>query len=249
MANFIPLNDYTMYILDKMIVKYHLKPPFLDGGCGTGYVSKFLATRGWQGKAIDLSDEAIRITKKNLSSFKKIQVLKQEILNQKGKFNTIILFDVLEHIKDDNKVLRKINQLLNPGGYVILALTSNPKEWRWDDEFYGHYRRYTEDDIKYKLIKTGYKPRDFIEYTFPVFWLIRVIYTSIIKPPKANFYDKAERTNTSGIFSAWNIPPLLNIILKLDFFWKTVFFIQYLFFRNVTSFGFAMLVVANKPRE
>lgn len=247
MANFSPLNNYTLYILDKMIAKYQLKSPFLDGGCGTGYVSRHLAMKGWEGKAIDLSAEAVRISKRELSSFRKVRVAREGILNQREKFNTIILFDVIEHIKDDEKVLRKINQLLNPKGYVLLALTSNPREWRWDDEFYGHYRRYSKNDIRYKLIGAEFKPIAFIEYTFPVFWFIRLLYTTVLKSPKINFTDKAKRTSVSAISSAWKMPFLLSLIVKLDFFWKIVFFLQYLFFSKLTSFGFAMLVVAEKP--
>lgn len=249
MANFSPLNDFTLYILDKMIAKYQLKSPFLDGGCGTGYVSRHLAMKGWRGKAIDLSEEAVRISKENLSSFDKVNVAKEGILNQKDKFNTVILFDVIEHIEDDEKVLRKINKLLNTKGYVLLALTSNPREWRWDDEFYGHYRRYSVEDIRSKLIKAGFKPKEFIEYTFPIFWFMRRLYTTILKPPKINFIDKAKRTSISATSSAWKLPFLLSLIMKLDFFWKTVFFLQYLFFSKFISFGFAMLAVAEKPKE
>lgn len=248
MANFSPLNKYTLYILDKMIAKYQLKPPFLDGGCGTGYVSKHLALKGWAGKAIDLSEDAIRISKENLSSFDKVKVLKQEILEQKGKFNTIILFDVIEHIKDDEEVLRKINQLLNIDGHVLLALTSNQKEWRWDDEFYGHYRRYSKEDIIFKLNKTGFKPNEFIEYTFPVFWLIRILYTTILKSPKIDIKNKAQRTNVSALSTAWRMPALFSVIIKLDFLWEIIFFLQYLFFRKLTSYGFAILAVAEKSK-
>lgn len=247
MANFSPLNNYTLYIFDKIIAKYQLKSPFLDGGCGTGYVSRYLAMKGWEGKAIDLSEDAVRVSRENLSYFDKVKVAKEGILNQKGKFNTVILFDVIEHIKDDEKVLRKINQLLNPNGFVLLALTSNPKEWRWDDEFYGHYRRYNENDIRTKLIKANLEPKDFVEYTFPVFWLIRRLYTTIQKPPQINLKDKVKRTDTSAISSSWSIPPLFQVIIKLDLLWRIIFFFQYHFFKKNISSGFAMLVLAQKP--
>lgn len=246
MANFAPLNNYTLYILDKIIAKYQLKSPFLDGGCGTGYVSRHLAMKGWEGKAIDLSEDAVRVSRENLSSFDKVKVAKEGILNQKGKYNTVILFDVIEHIKDDKKVLRKISQLLNLRGHVLLALTSNPKEWRWDDEFYGHYRRYSESDIRNKLMKVGLEPKDIIEYTFPAFWLIRRLYTGIQKPPHVNFKDKVKRTEMSAISSSWHIPYLFQLIIRLDFLWRIIFFFQYHFFKNNISSGFAMLVLAQK---
>lgn len=249
MANFSPLNNYMLYVFDKLILKYGLKPPFLDAGCGSGYASKYLALKGWKGKAIDLSAEAIKLSQKELSSFQNVKVTQEGILSQKENFNTIILFDVIEHIEDDEKMLRKTNQLLNSRGNLILALTSNPKEWRWDDEFYGHFRRYTEDDIRKKLIKAGFEPKEFIESTFPIFWFIRRLYTSLVKPPEMDFRDKGKRTNASATSTAWKISGLFNILIKLSFLWELVFFIQYIFFKRFTSYGFGMLVVAQKSTK
>lgn len=246
MANFSPLNDYILYIFDKIIPKYNLKPPFLDAGCGTGYVSKYLASKGWAGKAIDLSSEAINICKKELSHFSEVKVAKQGILNQKEKFSTIIMIDVIEHLKNDDEVLRKISSILTPNGYIILAFTSNPKEWRWDDDFYGHYRRYTEKDIKRKLKRAGLEPEEFIEYTFPSFWLIRRIYTSFQKPTVLNFKNKAKRTDLSSTSSSWNVSPIFRQFMGLKFFWKIIFYIQFHFFKRFTTQGFATLVVAKK---
>lgn len=246
MANFSPFNNYMLYVFDKLIAQYRLKPPFLDAGCGIGYASRHLAMKGWGGKAIDLSGKAIKMSRENLSSFPEVEVKKESILNQKDKYNTIFLFDVLEHIKDDVKILKKINSLLAPGGYLVLALTSNPREWRWDDEFYGHYRRYSARDIETKLKSTGLKPQDFIEYTFPVFWLIRRIYTAVLIPPKVNYSDKEKRTKQSALSSAWRIPAFASLIVNLTPFWNMVFFLQYLLFKKSTSWGFAMFVLAKK---
>lgn len=247
MANFSPLNNYTLFLVNRVIQDYQLKPPFLDAGCGTGYVSKYLAMRGWTGKAIDLSPKALEITKKSLLTFNKVKVMREGIMTQKGKYNTILLFDVIEHIKDDEKVLEKIKHLLNPGGYLLIALTSNPKEWRWDDEFYGHYRRYSENDIKDKLRKAGLESVSFIEYTFPFFWLIRRLYTAILKPPKTNFTDKERRTSESAISFPWKTSSMLSAVIGMHFLWNTVFFLQYTLFKKFTAYGFGMLVLVQRP--
>lgn len=249
MANFSPLNNYILFLVNRVVQNYQLKPPFLDAGSGTGYASKYLAMRGWAGKAIDLSPKALEITKKSLLPFNKVKVMREDIMIQKGKFNTILLFDVIEHIKDDEKVLKKINHLLNPGGYLLLALTSNPKEWRWDDEFYGHYRRYSENDIKDKLRKVGLEPVSFTEYTFPFFWLIRRLYTAILKPPKTNFIDKKSRTSESAISYPWKTSSMLSAVIRMQFLWNIVFFLQYTFFKKFTAFGFGMLVLVQRPKN
>ena len=68
---------------------------------------------------------------------------KQPLSEVTGSWNTIILWDVLEHIDDDAAALRTIERLLRPGGRLLIAVPSNPREWRGDDDFYGHFRRYT----------------------------------------------------------------------------------------------------------
>src|SRR3989344_884977 len=245
MANFIPLNNYSLFILDKLIEKYNLKPPFLDIACGTGYLSKHLAKKGWDGTAIDYSDKAINITKKNLKGIKNVKIEKKSLLKTCGKYNTILMFDILEHIKNDISTLKKTHSLLSYGGYLVIATPSNPKEWGYDDNFYGHIRRYTEDELKEKLIKTGFKSIICYDYTFPVFWLLRRIYMKI-SIQKEYLASMQERTNRSSFTPFWNISFISRLLNNMRIVWYPVYFIQYTFFKNSISFGNGVIVLAKK---
>lgn len=184
MANFKPLNNYSLFLLDKFIEKYKIKSPFLDVACGNGYLSKHLAKKGWVGAPIDYSAKSIVIAQENLKESKKVKVKKKSFSETSGKFNTVLMFDILEHIDDDIYALRKAHSLLLDNGHLIIACSSNPKEWRWDDNFYGHYRRYTEHELRKILIATGFKPITYYDYTFPVFWLLRKFWEVCKKEPK-----------------------------------------------------------------
>ena len=59
MANFPPLKNYMFYCLDRLLSQYDISPPFLDVGCGVGEISRYVAAKGWHGKAIDFSNIAI----------------------------------------------------------------------------------------------------------------------------------------------------------------------------------------------
>jgi 2-polyprenyl-3-methyl-5-hydroxy-6-metoxy-1,4-benzoquinol methylase len=246
MANFRPLNKYMIYVLDQLINRYHLVPPFLDAGCGTGHVSFHLLSKGWSGKAIDFSKNAVHLTKLKLKNFKNVEIEHKNIMTENNKFKTILMFDVLEHIKDDEQILKKACSLLEKGGYLVVASPSNPREWRWDDDYYGHYRRYTVNELKTKLKKAKMTPVVFWDYTFPFLWILRRIYTRFKKPIYKVSSQKETRTKKSSFSNAWDIPFISSILNSLVFLWWPLYIIQFVFFRNFTDMGEGVMVLAKK---
>ncbi len=245
MANFIPLKNYMFFCLDRVIADYNLSAPFLDLGCGVGDLSKYLAEKGWQGTALDSSGVAIERTQKTLAGFPNVKVYKKPLFEESGFYRTILLWDVLEHISDDESVLRKISSLLLPGGYVLIAVPSNPKEWRWDDDFYGHFRRYTEEDLRKKIINAGLSPVSCFDFTFPIFWIMRRMYTKW-KKPSIGKEDKNEKTGKSSTVNAWDIPFVSGFFNRPNFFWNLIYRIQFKFFKNMIKNGHEMFVLARK---
>jgi 2-polyprenyl-3-methyl-5-hydroxy-6-metoxy-1,4-benzoquinol methylase len=161
MANFLPLKHHMFYCLDRFVEQYGLHGPFLEVGCGRGDVSAYLAAKGWQGTAIDFSAAAVAQATVNLAPFPQVIVRQQALADVTGAFDCIIMWDVLEHMEDDRGALRMVERLLRPGGQLLLAVPSNPHEWRWDDDFYGHFRRYTVADMTARLHEAGLTPSAF----------------------------------------------------------------------------------------
>lgn len=245
MANFKPLNNYSLFLLDKLIEKYKIKSPFLDVACGNGYLSKHLAKKGWVGEAIDYSAKSVFVTQEKLTEFKKVKVKKKSFSKASGKFNTVLMFDILEHIKDDISALKKTYSLLSTGGYLVLATPSNIREWRWDDDFYGHFRRYTQNELKEKLIKAGFKPIVCYDYTFPIFWLLRKLYTKL-RNGKEILGSMQKRTKESSFAYAWDIPFVSMLLNNSTVVWCPIYFLQYILFKKFTSFGNAIIILAQK---
>lgn len=130
MANFKPLKNYLLYLLDELIKEYKLEAPFLDAGCGIGDVSLYLGKKGWWGKAIDLSPTAVEKADKNLWDFRdRISTACQDILNEKEKYKTILLCDVLEHIPDDRAVVFHLSSIMDRGSKLVIAVPTFAKEW------------------------------------------------------------------------------------------------------------------------
>jgi SAM-dependent methyltransferase len=248
MANFVPLKNYMFYCLDRLIEDYELTPPFLDIGCGIGDLSAHLALMGWRGKAIDSSEIALKEAENNLKLFPGVLVSKESLFEENGSFKTIFIWDVLEHIKDDETALRKIQSLLLPGGALVISVPGNPKEWRWDDDFYGHYRRYTKDEMEKKLTRADLKPVIFWDFTYPFFWIMRRLYTYFRSSPgsRNEKMDKETKTSVSSTTNAWDIPVISGFLNKENFLWRILYKLQFYLFRHRLDRGFEMLVLAQK---
>ncbi len=246
MANFLPLKNSIIFFLDKIIDRFKLKGPFLDVGCGIGDVSRYLALKGWSGVAIDLSEDAIIRAKEELKNSKQIFVEHKSLDELKGKFNTVFCLDVLEHIEDDLGALKHIYNLLLPGGYLVISVPTNLKEWRWDDDFYGHYRRYSKIELKEKLCSCGFTPLVFWDFTYPVFWIMRRICCRI--KPGVSFASGQQQSYSqkSSLHNAWQFSWFTRLATGIIFPWDIIYKLQFLYCKDMVEKGHEMLVVTHK---
>ncbi|MCK9571108.1 class I SAM-dependent methyltransferase [Candidatus Pacearchaeota archaeon] len=93
-----------------------------------------------------------------------------------NRFDIICLFDVLEHISDDDLVLSKLRHMITDGGYIFLTVPAHPSMWSYADEIVHHYRRYKAEELEGKLIQSGFHV-EYISYymasILPLVWTIR----------------------------------------------------------------------------
>jgi SAM-dependent methyltransferase len=245
MANFLPLKHHMFYCLDRFVEQYGLHGPFLEVGCGRGDVSAYLAAKGWQGTAIDFSAAAVAQASVNLAPFPQVTVRQQALADVAGAYDCIIMWDVLEHMEDDRGALRMVERLLRPGGRLLLAVPSNPREWRWDDDFYGHFRRYTVADMTDRLTQADLQVVAFWDFTFPWFWLMRRVYTRLKSAPLAAV-DKEASTKASATVNAWDVPLVSRLLDRTAVLWHPLHRLQFRLFRNATERGHEFFVLARK---
>lgn len=67
--------------------------------------------------------------------------------DQPERFDLVTLFDVLEHIEDDDQAVELVHRALRPGGRLILTVPAMPSLWSAHDELHRHYRRYTKKGL------------------------------------------------------------------------------------------------------
>ncbi len=93
------------------------KCSLLDIGCSTGFFIEEVEKNGWDAMGIELNPSA-----KNFAKKKGLNVVDSDYNNIKfkKKFDIICAFDVLEHLYDPMKIVKKIKQDLKKGGLFFL---------------------------------------------------------------------------------------------------------------------------------
>jgi 2-polyprenyl-3-methyl-5-hydroxy-6-metoxy-1,4-benzoquinol methylase len=148
----------------------------LEVGCGTGNVLRVLDQACPNGTVVgmDLFAEGLKYARGRTTT-----ALVQGDMHQPpftNQFDIIGLFDVLEHLPDDGQVLCDLQAMLRENGVLLLTVPAHPGLWSYFDEASRHCRRYQPDELKQKLIETGYDIEYSTQYMmsiFPLVWIGR----------------------------------------------------------------------------
>jgi SAM-dependent methyltransferase len=244
-ANFPPLKNHLLRCVDGLIDRHGVKGPFLDAGCGGGDVSRHLALRGLAGVALDESAEAVARAQALLADLP-VRVEAGSLVTHDGRYASVFAMDVIEHIRDDGAALAALAARLEPGGHLIVSVPSNPREWRWDDDVFGHYRRYSEADLRARFHDAGLEPLDVWDFTYPVFWAMRRAYTRLKASPPLTGTPE-ERTRRSSAENPWSIPVISALLSGDNVVWNALSRWQFRRHRLRTDRGHEVVALARKP--
>jgi SAM-dependent methyltransferase len=89
------------------------------------------------------------------------------------EFDLVGMFDVLEHLPEDQEILRLAGRSLRPGGKLLLTVPAHQSLWSYFDDAAGHCRRYSSKDIRRKLENAGFEVEfltEFMACIFPLVW-------------------------------------------------------------------------------
>ena len=147
----------------------------LDIGCGSGLITKVLAEASAEVVAVDVSGEAIAVSRDVLGEAHNVQLKVADVFQSRdtisdwrGSFDLVVLSEVLEHIHDDEAALATVSELLGEQGWLLLTVPGDPKLWNAEDEQAGHVRRYTREELRRKLAKSGFEIVRMINWGFPI---------------------------------------------------------------------------------
>jgi glycosyltransferase involved in cell wall biosynthesis len=154
------LHRYNQWIFSKF--QPYLGRRVLETGSGIGNITKFLLDRDLI-IATDVEPKYLTFLKNTFEKYKKFMIDQLDIAGPEVKryqsyhIDSVICFNVLEHIEQDEKPLKKIFELLEPGGRLLLLVPSHPWLYGSLDEHLGHQRRYGKKELRNKLETAGFR--------------------------------------------------------------------------------------------
>ncbi len=191
--------NYHKWILEKF--KPFIHGNILEIGTGRGYFKKNLKTNG-HFVSIDIDKEIIANAKNNepegiyfladISDKSTITPLNQ------FRFQSVLCFNVLEHIEEDALAIENIMDNLDENGYLLLFVPAFQVLFNDKDKLAGHLRRYTkktllqtlQNQTNIKIIKFEYfNPIGAIGYWFNKFVKHKSLNNKSISR-QTKFFDK-----------------------------------------------------------
>lgn len=124
-------NRDILYMVDEIKLEYTLpllqtmegKVSTIEIGSGSGRLSCFLASRGYQTTCLDYSTEALRVASNNYRLMgnigKFILADAQSLPFKNGSFNVVLSTGLLEHFEDPQLVVNEMARILKTDGYFI----------------------------------------------------------------------------------------------------------------------------------
>lgn len=132
----------------------------LDLGCLDGYAALTITNNVDSVElavGVDLSEDGITLAKQRAQKLKTFTVFQRGTIEDfleacNDQFDLIMLFEVIEHVKDPKQVLKLIDKVLAPDGTVLISTPAfeSPTFGKDDEQNKCHIRLYTMKDEDYE---------------------------------------------------------------------------------------------------
>lgn len=174
---------YKKLLNKKMIV--------LDVGCGSGQHSLQIAKKVKKVIGLDKDQKGLNIATQDATNkrIKNAIFLKANLENKinlkDSSIDLVILFDVLEHIKNRQKFLAEIKRVLKENAPALVVIPNNNSKWKIIQRKYGissfsdpdHKIEYTKKSISNELERAGFTIKEItaVSYDTPFVGFIDLI--------------------------------------------------------------------------
>lgn len=172
------------FIYQSMLLDIKKSSKIIEIGAGTGNVTRFLQSKGYTNISVgEMYKHGLEYAKsygiQNLYQFNLLQTPFIE------EFDTVCIFDVLEHIEDDILALKNVHMMLKENGYLVITIPAHQWLWSREDAIANHKRRYTKKELIQKLEISGFTVQSakyFFIFILPLLFLRKLLTPDTKKP-------------------------------------------------------------------
>lgn len=210
---------------DSVLKMLNVKPgeTVLDAGCGLGYFLLKLKDSGATLYGMDVSPESVEYVKKHITEHATTGAVEQIPYND-NTFDNVLFCEVIEHVEDDEAVLKEIRRVLKPGGRVVIT-TPSLKGFRahaklkqlghhHGGEF--HYRDgYVPEELEEKLKKCGYRVVETRQAIFLLSELIMELTKVVFLMKRKRFEAQSELLEAQNTFPYKVLRMMLAVLIPI----------------------------------
>lgn len=237
-----PRHEYRESLIMGML-RSEIEPGslVLDAGCGSGSLLFKISGIGCNTFGIEQSKEYVEILRKRMKNLTQSNVksIKQgsvvDIPYPDKSFDAVVSAEVLEHVKDDTAAILEFYRVLRGGGVCVVSVPASPALWDFTDEWAGHLRRYTKNDLITLFEKKGFIVEDVRFWGFP---FVRVYHRFIYLPhlkKRASDRDSRDAISPPDAGKYQWMTKVLSMVFRFD----SLF--------NWTPLGIGLILKARKP--
>jgi 2-polyprenyl-3-methyl-5-hydroxy-6-metoxy-1,4-benzoquinol methylase len=200
----------------------------IDVGCGRGLLLDELRRMGWKVTGTELSDEAAEYARDVLGipvivgEFHRLEIAPESV-------DLVILWQTFEHMREPDAVLKRVHDVLRPGGLTIVSV---PNRESWQARFTGarwhhldvprHLHHYGESTLRGMLERHGFRVgrvEHFNAEQNPFGWLQSLL--NMMSPAASDALFRSLQNDPAGNGDGRRLPlssmALLPILAPLSF--------------------------------
>jgi SAM-dependent methyltransferase len=176
--------------IERLLARVEGVRTVLEIGAGVGALGSILARRyhylGLEPDAASYERARQRVE----VAGGRVEPLPYTELRGSETFDLVCAFEVLEHLPDDAAALAAWQELVRPGGWLLVSVPAGPRRFGASDSLVGHVRRYERSGLVDLLARSGFREIEVRGYGFPL--------GNVLKPVRDRLAARQLSAGSSG---------------------------------------------------
>ena len=168
----VPEGYATLAVLDDLAPNYNawigrrlgawLGRRVLEVGAGIGTITREILPGRELVIALEAEERYAELLAKTFRGEPRVRLMHQRVEETdwealaRQRLDSVLLSNVLEHLKDDAAAVRNLRTVLAPGGRLVVLVPALPVLFGSLDEAVGHHRRYVPTTLRRVLTQNGF---------------------------------------------------------------------------------------------